>query len=69
MKVKNYPLKHAEAKAKFDKKKKTLRVQIPVDISAIPEQDLPEFKSPEEIVKDEEEAKVVENEVWKNKVL
>lgn len=41
MKVKNYPLKHGEAKAKFDKKKKTLRVQIPVDISAIPEQELP----------------------------
>lgn len=37
MKIKNYPLKHAEAKAKFDKKKKTLRVQIPVDISAISE--------------------------------
>lgn len=37
MKVKSYPLKHAEAKAKFDKKKKTLRVQIPVDIASIPE--------------------------------
>lgn len=36
MKIKNYPLKHTEAKAKFDKKKKTLRVQIPVDVSLIP---------------------------------
>lgn len=36
MKVKNYPLKYSEAKAKFDKKKKTLRIQIPVDLASIP---------------------------------
>jgi hypothetical protein len=44
MKVKNYPLKHNEAKAKFDKKKKTLRIQIPVDIASIPDNELPQYK-------------------------
>ena len=71
IKVKNYPLKHTWAKAKFDKKKKTLRVQIPVDVSAIPEHDLPQYQNKEEAGEEREagEGSIVENEAWKGKVL
>lgn len=61
----------ANAKAKYDKKKKVLRIVIPVDQSVNYFQD--EEKERVEAVKEEggdkEEGKVVESEVWKNKVL
>ena len=52
------------AKAKYDKKKKSLRIVIPVDqcVKYEPEK-------VEEEVKEEEKQKVVEDETWKNKVL
>ena len=37
VKAQKYPLKTAEAKAKFDKKKKVLKIAIPVDIDSLPE--------------------------------
>ena len=55
-----YPLLTANAKAKYDRKKKTLRISIPVD---------PSYKPPQEEVKQVEDPQLVEEETWKNKVL
>jgi hypothetical protein len=58
-----YNLLTSNAKAKYDKKKKSLRIVIPVDqtINYVPEK----IEEPHEQKKEE----VVEDETWKNKVL
>lgn len=62
LKVK-YTLVTANAKAKYDKKKKALRIVIPVDQSVTYESE----KEPER--SEESKEQVVEDETWKTKVL
>ena len=59
-----YTLVTANAKAKYDKKKKCLRIVIPVDqtVNYEPERI-------EEEAKEEEKPNVVQDQTWKNKVL
>lgn len=59
-----YTLVTSSAKAKYDKKKKCLRIVIPVDqtVSYEPEKN-------QEEAKQEEKPNVIEDETWKNKVL
>ena len=63
-----YQLQPTLAKAKYDKKKKTLRIVIPIDQSVNYHTQQP---APALIAEqgDEDTGKVVQSEVWKNKVL
>ena len=56
------------AKAKYDKKKRSLRIVIPIDQTVKYEQDEVESAQITEIT-DEQKPNVVENDAWKNKVL
>lgn len=66
LKVK-YVLVTGSAKAKYDKKKKCLRIVIPVDQTVKYEQQKEEEQSKVEEIK--QEPNVVENQTWKNKML
>ena len=59
-----YSLLTANSRAKYDKKKKSLRIIIPVDQTINYEPEKVETE-----VKEEEKENVVEDETWKNKVL
>lgn len=54
------------AKAKYDKKKKCLRIIIPIDQSI---NYFPEETATEEVKEKDAENGIVESETWKNKVL